>query len=150
MFAAFASADVFGRKLHLHLEIGKFQGSSRRGPSTLSKFGQAPFSTPIDELQSAFGKTQALCREPDKVVFARVVRGRVSTFLASAPVEFAQGSQFLDTVRLRLLGSVLVCVFYSGSPEGGVSYRFLRDGEVLQESESPFLDVSTLAGGPGG
>ena len=104
---------------------------------------------------SASGKAQALCREPDKVVLARVVRGPTSTLLVSAPVEFASESAFLGTARFRLLGDVLVCVLYSSAPGEGVSYRFLRDGMIVQESESPFLNLAASPcvsglGGSGG
>lgn len=90
------------------------------------------------------------------MVLVRAVRGRSSALLASAPVVFAEKSALAGTVRLRPLGDALVCVFYAEVPEPGVVYRFTRNGEVVQESESPFLAFSTIfafssnSGGPGG
>lgn len=149
-FGAFPTADVFGGQLHLRLGIGQFCERSSWNSSSFPKSGWATFSTPVDELAQFTGKAQAFCREPSKIVFVRATRGRVSTFLASTPVEFSPHSSFTGVVRFRLLGSLLVCVHYSESPEPGVVYRFARDGEVLQESESPFLDVFGLPDGPGG
>lgn len=56
MFEALSKADIFSGQLHMRLGLGMFRGVLGAGSSNFSKFGEASFSTPVDELFAASGK----------------------------------------------------------------------------------------------